>query len=308
MNNPKPLTACYLTGVKEHPLDDEGEDGYVKFKSALQKNNIIVSPISLDGTNLLTADCNVLIIAGPRKKIPAEQLDKIQQYLAQGGRLFVMFNYETVAKNIATGLEAFLVDWGVNVGKNWINDPENTESGSVMAVKDFNPNHPLVKPLAAGKLKLGLLVPRSIGKLNTGPQNPEGPKVDELAFTGRIVKLNGDELATKGPLPVMVAVEKGSAKGVFTERGSTRILVVGDSMFLDNQAIEFEENASFAALAVNWLLDQKHLMDGIGSHPVKDYKLMMTQSQMRTVLWIFLGAMPGAVLLVGGLVWLRRRH
>jgi LPXTG-motif cell wall-anchored protein len=33
----------------------------------------------------------------------------------------------------------------------------------------------------------------------------------------------------------------------------------------------------------------------------------MTTSQMTTVQWILLGAMPGAVLLFGGLVWLRRR-
>ena len=33
----------------------------------------------------------------------------------------------------------------------------------------------------------------------------------------------------------------------------------------------------------------------------------MTQSQMTQLRWLFLAAMPGAVLFLGGLVWLRRR-
>jgi LPXTG-motif cell wall-anchored protein len=34
----------------------------------------------------------------------------------------------------------------------------------------------------------------------------------------------------------------------------------------------------------------------------------MTESQMRKARWILLGGMPGAVLLLGALVWLRRRN
>ena len=49
-------------------------------------------------------------------------------------------------------------------------------------------------------------------------------------------------------------------------------------------------------------------MQGIGPHPVKEYKLTMTRAQMNTVSWLFFGAMPGAILVFGGLVWFRRRH
>ena len=39
-----------------------------------------------------------------------------------------------------------------------------------------------------------------------------------------------------------------------------------------------------------------------------EYKVTMTHAQMTSIRWIFLGAMPGGILLLGGLVWLRRRH
>ena len=59
----------------------------------------------------------------------------------------------------------------------------------------------------------------------------------------------------------MVAVEKGNEHGVFN--GGSRIVVVGDSMFLENDAISrVEDNRTFAVCAVNWLLDQTELLQG----------------------------------------------
>ena len=110
-----------------------------------------------------------------------------------------------------------------------------------------------------------------------------------------------------GPIPLAVAVEKGAIQGVSADRGSTRMVVAGDSFFLANGAIESEANYDFANLAVNWLLDREHLQ-AIGPRPVHEYRIAMTESQVRSVRWILLGGMPGGVLLLGALVWLRRRN
>ncbi len=42
--------------------------------------------------------------------------------------------------------------------------------------------------------------------------------------------------------------------------------------------------------------------------PVKEYKLILSAAQERRLSWILLGAMPGGALLLGGLVWLKRRR
>jgi hypothetical protein len=49
------------------------------------------------------------------------------------------------------------------------------------------------------------------------------------------------------------------------------------------------------------------LLEGIGPRPVTEFRLMMTRVQQRNARWLLLGALPGAVLVLGGLVWLRRR-
>lgn len=112
-----------------------------------------------------------------------------------------------------------------------------------------------------------------------------------------------------GTFPLIAAAEQGSVKGVTTERGSMRLVVVGDSLALDNELIDTAPaNHYFASLAVDWLLDRPEvLLQGLLPRPLKEYRVIMTAWQQKIVAGILLGAMPGIVLLWGGLVWWRRR-
>jgi len=131
--------------------------------------------------------------------------------------------------------------------------------------------------------------------------------VSYLALTST----NGvDEAKHMGVYPLLAAVEQGVINGVnATRAGGTRIVVAGDSDFLDDEIIDrVSGNRYFAGLALNWLLDRPQvLLSGLGPQPIKQYNLNMTRSQTRAVQWLFLAAMPGAVLALGALVWLRRR-
>ena len=105
--------------------------------------------------------------------------------------------------------------------------------------------------------------------------------------------------------PVIAAVEQGSIKNVST---GTRIVVAGDQYFLNNQMIDSAANRYFAGFSVNWLLDRPQvLLDGIGPRPIKSYKLLVTAGQSLRLQWVLLAGLPGSILLLGGLVWLRRR-
>jgi hypothetical protein len=303
LENPKPFKAYYLEGHGEAALDDSGVNGYLKFASILRGENYVdVEPLQLLGADDVPMDCNLLIIAGPTAALDDSELQKIDRYLAQGGRLFALLNYFSTKH--PTGLEEILARRGVNVGSDVVHDPVNHYSDNDVVVLNFS-QHPAVNPLT--KLALELVLPRPVGEIKTENPPADAPKVDELAFSGTDSTLVGEPGETPRAYPLMVAVEQKPVAGVSNARGTMRMIVAGDSFFLDNQLADIAANRDFLGYAVNWLLDRTVLLDGIGPRKVTEFRLLMTQAQQQNVRWILLGALPGSVLAFGWLVWLARR-
>lgn len=116
-------------------------------------------------------------------------------------------------------------------------------------------------------------MPRSISRLKGGSSRADAPKIEELLLTGpnsivvtdirKGVPQSNPALDQRGSVPLMVAVEKGNIPGVAAERGTSRLAVVGDSFFLQNDAIESVANRDFAANLAGWLVDQNVLLRGL---------------------------------------------
>ena len=145
------------------------------------------------------------------------------------------------------------------------------------------------------------------------------PNVSELVFTGTngIVYTRFDNegfpVATgrdpRTEFPIAVAVEKGGVPGVSTARGGvTRIVVIGDSFMFGNLILNQNANRDFANQVINWLVDRAELMTGIGPRPMQEYQLTLVPAQMKTVRLILVAGMPMSALLVGVIVWVRRRQ
>jgi len=303
--------AYFLQGHHgEHPLQNGDIHGYIQFLTVLRQNNIDIDTIDLVGTNPIPADCRLLVIAGPQTALVDTELDKIEQYLNEGGRLLALF--KSYGMNPQTGivppcgLEGVLAKWGVEVGSRVVLDPQNSPGkGYDFVISAFSKTHPVVNPLIE-QGGVHLMPPRPVFRIKTPLQAPDALKVEEIAFTGPAAFAVGSP-THKQVFPVMAAVD-ATIKGVTTERGSTRILVVGDSFFLDNQLVVSADNRGFISYAANWLLDRVQLIDAIGARPVRKYRIIMTQAQMQTTQLLLMAAMPGAVVLLGGLVWFRRRR
>ncbi len=303
VTNPKPLFAFYLMGHGEqNPTTD-----YKSFIEVVANQGISVAPLTLLGTNTVPTNCNVLIIAGATAPLFTNEIQKIEQYLSQGGRLLTLFNFKSFDVQNATertGLDKMLAGWGVQVGADFVQDAQRAVTSDSLMILDFNQKHPVVNPLLNGGLYMAL--PRPIFKINLSSQSGDVPKVEELAFTGPQGILLGAK--KQGKIPVMAAVEKGAIRNVVTERGVTRILVIGDTGLFSEQGIKSAMNRAFIGYAINWLLDRPQFMEGIGPRKISEYRLVMTGSQLQSAQWILLGGLPGFVLLIGGLVWLRRRR
>jgi ABC-type uncharacterized transport system involved in gliding motility auxiliary subunit len=260
----------------------------------------------LRGTDPVPTNCNLLIIAGASDPLFDAELEKIDKYLLQGGRLLVLFNDSSINREAGeekTHLDKVLAAWGVAVGTSVVHDPDLWQvSTNDMLVSEFNPKHPLVNPLLNSSLFF--FRPRPIGAIKVIGPRADAPRVDALVYSGRRA-VAGNSPARAYPL--IVAVEKQAPPGVVTERGATRLVVAGNSFFLANAGIDSAGNRDFADSAINWLLDRPQLLEGIGPRPVKEYKIMMNNAQLNRARWVLLAGLPGGVLLLGSAVRFRRR-
>jgi len=302
MANPQPLKAYYVKGHGEPLLtDSDNNTGYQKFASALAENYISVTNLNFIGESI-PADCNLLVIAGPNQAFESSELQAISQYLRDGGRLLMLFNYTSQSR--PTGLENILQNWGVNVMQDIATDPNHTMSKGYDIVVDQYGNHPVVNSLS--QVRLQLYLPRPILKLPP-PQTANPPDVSELFATSPGATLLGNRAEAPHQYPLACAIEQKPVAGVVTPRGNTRIVVVGDSIFLGNTLIESGGNRDFVNSAVNWLCDRPVLLEGIDARPVNEFRLQITQLQQRQLRWVLLAGLPGGVLFFGWLVWLVRR-
>jgi ABC-type uncharacterized transport system involved in gliding motility auxiliary subunit len=307
---PRPLKTYFLYGHGEHS-PGSGEDGestssadYTKFASILKDEaDSEWQPLSLQGTNGVPADCQLLVIAGPRRaRLLADEVSKVDDYLKQGGRLLALLNKDC-------GLEAVLENWGVRLGSAPLveRDP-NFRIG--LSDKDFLTRrfgtHPIMKPLHMERLPIRIAAPRAVFALSNKSKTPGAPEVSILAETSDVAS----DGMKSGVFALMVAVEQGVIKGVNTTRGGgTRLVVIGDSDFLDDSMIDSVANHYFASLAVDWLLERPEvLLNGVTASPIREYKLVLSGSQMFALQWLFLAGLPAIVLAFGTLVWLRRRR
>jgi hypothetical protein len=306
--------AYFLEGHGEHnPESDDGGIGYSRFAGVLRENNIAFDKLRLEGPSEVPTDCSLLIIGGARA-LPPEAVEKIERYLKQGGRLFALFNYQSVLR--PTGLEKLLSAWGVAVGRNLVTDEKHSMSrGQDIVVSTFG-THPIVKPIYGGSLYM--LLPRSISQDRATSRGADAPKVEPIALTtagGRIVTdIRPDGAAQPsatdpiGNIPLIVAAEKGGIRNLTADKGATRIVVAGDSAFLANDNIDREANHEFTSHVINWLLARNDLLVPVPPKPIVEHKLTLTASQLESARWILIGGFPGTALLLGGLVWLRRRR
>jgi len=300
---PQPLKAYFLQGQGEVSLTDSGQRGYEKFASVVEQNYMTISNLEAIPNTGVPLDCNLLIIAAPSHPFDPSDLQQIAKYLREGGRLLALFGYFPDAP--PTGLEDVLRTWGVAVVNDMVQDFGFTTSplGYDIKVYQFG-KHPVVE--SASQLQMQVYQPHPVIALPAG-QSANAPQVTQLFYSSPGGTLLGNRAEPPRSWPLACAVEQKPVAGVTNPRGDTRLVVVGDAAFLGNLMIDSGGNRDFLNAALNWLCDRPLLIAGIGPRPVTDFRLHITQREQRDLGWLLLAALPGAVLLLGWLVWVVRR-
>jgi ABC-type uncharacterized transport system involved in gliding motility auxiliary subunit len=86
----------------------------------------------------------------------------------------------------------------------------------------------------------------------------------------------------------------------------TRLIVIGDSDFTSNLNFGNGGNGDLFLNSVNWLAEEEQLIS-IRPKPASFRRLLVTNNQLRFIRYSSLGFLPLLTLLLGGIIWWRKR-
>jgi ABC-type uncharacterized transport system involved in gliding motility auxiliary subunit len=318
-----PRTVYFLTGHGEYSSSSQEYAGLSKFKQLLSDNNITSKTLMLGISQSIPADCDVLIIAGPKNALSQTEETIIGDYLTKGGDALFLIEHTIVTtpdKPLSAdqlqknpSLNVILNQWGLDVQSDIVVDFTNHIGDDVgsPATKNYQRH----KALTEGLDYTFYVRPRSIRVL---PQRRASIKhavivstastENSWAETNRTLDIQFDpNTDTPGPVPFAYVVieEKNSEDPQNKKSSDTRLIVFTDADFLSNVYIHQYSNAQMGLNLVNWLaeLDYKTF---VSAKEIKVERLDLTSKQKRQVI-VILFLLPFMFVIAGLVVWLRTK-
>ncbi|MGH9745893.1 MAG: GldG family protein [Candidatus Acidiferrales bacterium] len=300
----KSKTVCFVTGHGEKSITDSSGTGYSAADQGLKKETYSDKSVNLVSENGVPSDCDVLVIAGPAQSYFPQETAMISKYLDAGGKALIEVDPETDPK-----LDAVFKAWNIAVGNNIVIDASGM--GRLIGA---GPGIPLVTEYGASPITKGFdgsmtffPLARTVSiaeKSKSDPQAVELLKTSPRSFTTASLKSKeikfDPKTDTLGPLSLGVAADRK------TGDKSARVVVIGDSDFAANQAINQARNGDLFYNTIDWLAQDESLIS-IRPKSAANRRVTMTEAQSAALKWIDLVFLPGIVILSGVYIWWKRR-
>jgi gliding motility-associatede transport system auxiliary component len=305
-------TIYFMDGHGERSIDDSGRDGLQNLKNELNNESYEVKTLMLLQKNEIPANCEVLVIAGPKHDYLPPEIETISKYIQGGGRVLFMLDPGVKLPN----LNKMFSGWGMTLRDDLVVDlnPVARLFGTtpVMPLIVKYGSSPIVEPLQRTATLFPLSRSIEIRKDAKGAAPPEmlcqtsddsfgvegfNPNMQQISSKPR----PGD---VKGPLTVAVA---DTISGQDGKKDEGRLVVTGTSLLGANAYLGFQGNKDLVMNMVNWLSAEESLIS-IRPKPQEQQTLNMNQRQMGQLLYLGVFGLPLAIILVGVGVWWRRRR
>lgn len=296
----------FLEGHGEHSLDDRERTGFSLARDMLTKQGYEVGTVSLLTQTAVPDHTAILSVAGPRKPITTEELDRIRAYMEKGGHLLLMVDPDT-----QTDFAPLLSHWGLGLGPGVLVDlQDRLAQGDLTAllVRTFT-EHEITQDLNAAvlfPLARHITFDEQVGKdwdyvplARTSPNSWA-----ETDLKGRVVSLNEKE-DVKGPLPMAAAL--GPKQPPAEGKPRPAMVVIGNSTFATNGFVNFPGNTDFFLHATGWLAEDRELLT-IGPKDQALRPFIPNPIQERALLYVQVIFLPALLFIAGITVWRKRRR
>lgn len=307
LSNPEARVVYMLTGHGERDIEETGEAGYSQVRIALESKNYTVHSLSLLSDPSVPADGLAVILVAPVYPLSAEEVTALSTYLNGGGSLVVLLqpNVETQIAGQADPLLDYLAaEWGVVAEDDLVVEPR---SSSFLVAVSFGYGQ---SPITDRMQNLASLYP---GARSLTAVGAEGLSVTSLVTTSELAwgEVDPGFLETQalpefdeavdlpGPLVLAATVENPTT--------GARLVVIGDADFAANGWVQQLGNRDLMINSIDWAAEQEDLISLTPRQETQRYVVPPSVQVQGLILLTSVILIPGAVVVAGIAVWLRRR-
>ena len=329
------VNVCFIEGHNEYPVDNfefhthfEGLPGHEhgqsasavvittahgigRMRRALESLGYDVRKITPASQGAIPPDCAVAVDAGPRTTyLPAESA-ALEAYLRQGGSLLLLYDLGFV---LEPGLDRLMQTLGVRFPQAVVVDPKvhYATDPEMLAVTAYR-QHPITRDVSftfyPGARPLELVQPAqgiSNVALVSSSRNSYtmgvAPIAQRQVTAGPVVEESASQDAPQAH--VLATAIEGALPG--TASLPFRAVVIGDSDFASNSFFPYMANSDLALAMVRWLVREERSTSIASRIPVPSL-ILLTKAQMQAIFLILEVLLPLSVIVLGGLIWWRRR-
>lgn len=323
----KKNTIGYVLGHKEPPIvepppsamPNEAPASPIRIvKTFLEGENIKFQELNLFDVGEIPAELRIIMIAGPQYDFSDREMKLLRDFWEKQGRILLLLDPSAKTPK----LNAFLNELGVKVNDDRLMAMAKTGIQEIALVRDvqarFLGDNPITKRLAeafgiflGGTSSITLeqdRVQAANVRLQPLVQAVKGYwaetdyiSSDQAKFQENMAR-NGDAIHT-----LAVAIEKGGSADERVQANSSRLVVVSNASFIQDNVISQDQQAlDFMSGAVNWLLSREQLI-GIAPKVPQTLVFSLDEKAMRNLRWLILLVMPLIPAVLGFAVWWRRR-
>ena len=303
VTDPNPTTAVFLTGRKE-------ADTLEYLHSLLEANGYQVKDIDITKEDI-PAEADLVLVPAPTVDYLPEEVKKLSDYLDNDGKMGKQMLYAgSIRQGETPNLDEFMEEWGVKIGQgivceqsgdNYYRFPYYTITTDISDnfTQDVNGDPVLLNCMSR---PITLLFDES------GNNGTEA----YVKSTGNAYVMDmktGDQLSKGGQIYTAVA-----SKVVFSsEYGDgtySNIIVYGAVETLADSYLSFTQfsNREYVLSLLNGVTHKTSTGVTIEPKVITGNVYDLTDSQRSVLQWTFTLIIPVIVLIIGGIIWLRRKN
>lgn len=294
---------CFVESHNEKSISASGPEGCSAVNGGLKNQNYETKTVDIVSAEV-PKDCEVLVVAGPKKPLFPTEVQNISKYLDGGGKALLMLDADTDPQ-----VGELLKAWNITIGNDIVLDVSGVGRlfglGAAAPIAREYGAHPITKDLGRAMTvfpsarSVRVADPSKTEVSTTELMKTSGASWAETDLKNQQAEFN-EGRDTKGPISLGVAASKRIGDK------EARLVVIGDSDFASNQYVNQQANGDLFLNTINWLAQDEDL---ISIRPKAPTNRTITLTEMqKNLIWLLTTIfLPALVIVAGAYIWWKRR-